>query len=50
MSTYEHHNLSHPNQFGFRKGNTTEMAILIITTTINDAIYKKLRIAGDSWT
>ena len=46
MSTYEHHKLSHPNQFGFRKGNTTEMAKSFITTTINDAIDKNLRVAG----
>ena len=46
MSTYEHHKLLHPNQYGFRKGNTTEMTISFITTTINDAIYKKLRVAG----
>ena len=42
----ERHKLLHPNQFGFRKGRTTEMAISFITTIINDALDKKLRVAG----
>jgi len=46
MSTYEHQKLSHLNQFGSRKGNTTEMAKSFVTTTINDAIDKNLRVAG----
>ena len=46
---YEHleqHKLLHPNQFGFRKGRTTEIAILFITSVINEALDKKLRVAG----
>ena len=42
----ERHKLLHTNQFGFRKGRTTEMAISFITTIINDALDKKLRVAG----
>ena len=33
-------------QFGFRKGRTTEMAISLITTITNNALDKKLRVAG----
>ena len=42
----ERHKLLDPNHFGFRKGRTTEMAISFITTLINDALDKKLRVAG----
>ena len=38
----EHHKLLYPNQFGFRKGRTTEMAVSFITTIINDALDKSL--------
>ena len=46
---YEHlerHRRLHPNPFGFRKGRTTERAISFITTIINDALDRKLRVAG----
>jgi len=40
----ERHKLPHPNQFGFRKGKTTEIAISFICTIINDAFDKKLKV------
>ena len=42
----ERHILSHPNQFGFRKGRTTEMVILFITSVVNEVLDKKLGVAG----
>ena len=43
---YEHlecHKFLHQNQFGFRKGKTTEISISFILTINNDALDKKLR-------
>jgi len=43
---FERHKIVYPNQFGFRKGKTTEMTTSFITTIINDALDKKLKVAG----
>ena len=45
IGIYEHlerHKLPHPNQFGFRKGRTTEMAISFIKLLLMMLLIKSL--------